>query len=528
MKIFYKLVQKVCIALVAFVSLYRSCAFKFEKGKRSNVVLVVFDDLRPTLGRFGDRLAFTPNLDAFISRSNYFTRAYSQQALCAPSRNSFLTSRRPDTLHLYDFYSYWRTFVGNFTTLPQYFKEHGYHTYAIGKVFHPGVSSNYNDDYPHSWSASPYHPSTEIYMNTAVCPDAYGVLKNNLLCPVHLRTQPFQTLPDIQSTAEAIRFLKSYRNSTANPFFLALGFHKPHINFRFPIHYMKRFPLENFYNYTPDTFRPNEMPKVAWNPYSDIRSRDDFCNLNISFPYGPIPALLRAQIRQAYYASVSYVDNLFGKFIKHVDSENTIIVVTSDHGWSLGEHAEWAKYSNFEVAVRVPLIVQSPEFHAPYHVGKSIKDIIELVDLFPSLVDLAHLPRVPKCIRNVPMFKQLLCTEGKSFYKLLQGNDTKKHYIALSQYPRPGVLPTKHPNSDKPKLRNIKIMGYSLRTNYYRYTIWVRFHPNNFSRDWSTVYGEEMYSHRHDVGEEINLVNLPQFNKVRGRLKSKLIAAFTK
>uniref|UniRef100_A0A1A9WG07 Sulfatase N-terminal domain-containing protein n=1 Tax=Glossina brevipalpis TaxID=37001 RepID=A0A1A9WG07_9MUSC len=488
MKIFYKMMQKVYLLFVAFISFNNSCGLEFDNVKRYNIVLVIFDDLRPILRKFGDNLAFTPHLDAFVNRSNYFTRAYSQQALCAPSRNSFLTSRRPDTLHLYDFYNYWRTFAGNFTTLPQYFKEHGYYTYAIGKVFHPGISSNYTDDYPHSWSAPPFHPSTEIYMNSAVCPDAYGSLKNNLICPVHVRTQPFQTLPDIQSTAEAIRFIKSYRSSAANPFFLALGFHKPHINFRFPIHYMKRFPLQSFYNYTPDTFRPKGMPKVAWNPYTDIRSRDDFRNLNISFPYGPIPPLFSAEIRQAYYASVSYVDDLFGKFVKHIDSENTVIVVTSDHGWSLGEHAEWAKYSNFEVAVRVPLIVQSPDFPSPYHANIPIKSIIELVDLFPSLVDLAHLPSVPKCIRNVPMFKQLLCTEGKSFYNLIQGIDTKKQYIALSQYPRPGMLPTKHPNSDKPRLRNIRIMGYSMRTNYYRYTIWVRYHPGNFSCGKSLLF----------------------------------------
>lgn len=405
---------------------------------------------------------------------------FPQQALCAPSRNSFLTSRRPDTLHLYDFYSYWRTFTGNFTTLPQYFKSNGYYTYASGKIFHPGVSSNNTDDYPESWTAKPFRPKTEKFMNSPVCPDKLGILRKNLICPVDLQTQPCKTLPDIESVAEAIRFVQT-RNKSRRPFFLALGFHKPHINFRFPQQFVDRFPLDNFFNYTADIYKPPDMPNVAWNPYTDVRSRDDFKHMNISFPYGPISDLQSAQIRQAYYASVAYVDDLFGKFMAQIDLRRTIVVVTSDHGWSLGEHAEWAKYSNFEVALRVPLIVWSPEFSLPEG-GKRMHAITELVDLFPSLVDLAHLPRVPHCDYNTPMSEQLLCTEGKSIYPLLNGVGLGEEYFALSQYPRPGMQPTKHPNSDKPKLKNIKIMGYSLRTNHYRYTLWVRFHAQNFSR----------------------------------------------
>ncbi|EDV90423.1 GH23326 [Drosophila grimshawi] len=489
-----------------------------------NVVMVIFDDLRPALGAYGDSRARTPHLDEFAQGSSIFMRAYSQQALCAPSRNSLLTGRRPDTLHLYDFYSYWRSFVGNFTTLPQYFKEQGYYTYSCGKVFHPGLSSNNTDDFPLSWSAPTFHPRTEQYMNSPVCPDhSGGVLrKNYLICPVHLQTQPYKTLPDIESVAEALRFLDS-RKRNRQPYFLAVGFHKPHINFRFPRQFLDRFPLAHFYNYTADTVKPPGMPDVAWNPYTDVRSRDDFKHRNISFPYGPISGHQAAQIRQAYYASVAYVDDLFGKLMAHLDLERTVVAVLGDHGWSLGEHAEWAKYSNFEVALRVPLIIRSPEFRLEQ--PRQMHSITELLDVFPTLVDLAHLPPIPTCNRSNSELQQLTCSEGKSLYPQLQGTDLGEEHVALSQYPRPGMLPTKHPNSDKPKLRNIKIMGYSLRTNLYRYTLWVRFHANNFSQDWHNIYGEELYDHRLDSGEEFNLSALPEFNIIRQHLRRQLIEA---
>ncbi|XP_075161794.1 iduronate 2-sulfatase isoform X2 [Haematobia irritans] len=516
------------IIIVIFVSTISLSGYEaLRPNSKYNVLFVIFDDLRPAIGAYGDYLAKTPNLDKFINGSYYFTRAYSQQALCAPSRNSLLTSRRPDTIHLYDFYSYWRTSQGNFTTLPQYFKENGYYTYSVGKIFHPGISSNNTDDYPLSWTAKPFHPKTARFMNSHVCPDKYGVLRKNLICPVELRSQPYKTLPDIESVAEGIRFVRS-RGKAKRPYFLALGFHKPHINFRFPSEYMQLFQVENFYNYTMDKYKPMGMPKVAWNPYTDIRSRHDMKHLNIPFPYGPISKRQSAKIRQAYYASVAYVDDLFGKLMQHIDLENTIVLVTSDHGWSLGEHAEWAKYSNFEVALRVPLVIHSPEFAKRDTSDRNLNVLTELVDIYPTLVDLAHLPAIPQC----QVVAGHTCTEGKSLYafmdKELQTRDLTKTSLALSQYPRPGKQPTKYPNSDKPKLKNIKIMGYSLRSNEYRYTLWIEFNSQNFTKDWSTIYGEELYDHRLDAMEEINVAEWPQFNDVRLDLKNKLIQAFTK
>lgn len=304
-----------------------------------------------------------------------------------------LTSRRPDVLHLYDFYSYWRKTVGNFTTIPQYFKQNGYETNSIGKVFHPGASSNNSDDFPLSWTTETFHPTTERYMNEAICPDKRAhTLQQNLICPVNIKTQPEHTLPDMQSVAEAKRLLCRGRHSQRPPFFLAVGFHKPHIPFRFPRRYLRYHHIDKFRK-NDFSHVPFNLPTVAFNPYNDIRRRDDVQRLNISFPFGPIrPHHFAWRIRQAYYAAVTYVDSLIGDLLKCVDFSNTIVALTSDHGYSLGEHAEWAKYTNYDVGLRVPLIVYSPQHQ--YQNTWAINELVELVDIFPTIVDLAALPKI--------------------------------------------------------------------------------------------------------------------------------------
>lgn len=333
-----------------------------------------------------------------------------------------LTSRRPDVLHLYDWNSYWRKTVGNFTTMPQYFKENGYETFSIGKVFHPGPSSNYNDDYPLSWSNETFHPSTERYMNAAVCFDKHThTLQRNLVCPVNVKTQPGHSLPDQQSVAEAKRLLHTFRDddndnndddddSTRRPFFIAIGLHKPHIPFRFPSKYLRYHQIDKFQK-NDFTHVPYKLPTVAFNPYNDIRRRDDVQKLNISFPFGPMEKHFAWHIRQAYYASVTYVDDLVGDLLKSVDFSTTIVALTSDHGYSLGEHSEWAKYTNYEIGVRVPLIIHSPQH--PFQHAMKINEFVELVDIFPTLVDLAALPKIKVWL----LISFLFCTHN---FKLAQ------------------------------------------------------------------------------------------------------------
>ncbi|OXB75222.1 UNVERIFIED_CONTAM: hypothetical protein H355_016955, partial [Colinus virginianus] len=518
-----------------------------------NVLFIVVDDLRPVLGCYGDKLVKSPNIDQLASQSIVFSNAYAQQAVCAPSRVSFLTGRRPDTTRLYDFYSYWRVHAGNYSTVPQYFRENGYMTMSVGKVFHPGVSSNYSDDYPYSWSIPPFHPSTEKYENDKTCRGKDGRLYANLVCPVDVTEMPGGTLPDIQSTEEAIRLLNVMKTKKQK-FFLAIGYHKPHIPLRYPQEFLKLYPLENI-TLAPDPSVPEKLPPVAYNPWMDIRQRDDVKALNVSFPYGPLPDDFQRLIRQSYYAAVSYLDTQVGLLLNALDdvglSNSTIVVFTADHGWSLGEHGEWAKYSNFDVATQVPLMFYVPgmttssasqgervfPFLNPFSrtldlvpQGQS-KKMVELVSLFSTLAELAGLQVPPACPET--SFHVALCTEGTSIVRYFKSSEQKvqkkkdgcddinmcysEEHPAFSQYPRPADAPQW--NSDKPRLKDIRIMGYSMRTVDYRYTVWVRFNPENFSADFEDVCAGELYMMGTDPNQDNNIYN----DTLHGHLFKKIV-----
>ncbi|XP_072482738.1 iduronate 2-sulfatase isoform X2 [Notamacropus eugenii] len=444
-----------------------------------NVLLIIVDDLRPALGCYGEALVKSPNIDQLASHSVVFQNAFAQQAVCAPSRVSFLTGRRPDTTRVYDFNSYWRVHSGNYSTIPQYFKENGYMTLSVGKVFHPGISSNHSDDFPYSWSIPPFHPSSEQYENSKTCKGQDEELHANLICPVNVADVPEGTLPDKQSTEEAIRLLEKMKKMNGL-FFLAVGYHKPHIPFRYP----------------------------------------------------------KRKIRQSYFASVSYLDSQVGHLLNALDelqlSNNTIIAFVSDHGWALGEHGEWAKYSNFDVATQVPLMFYVPGKTAPFISpgeklfpyidpfdstsevmvpGGRATELVELVSLFPTLSELAGLNVPRRC--PFDSFNIELCREGPSLVRYLNFtkwerdpyDSTRKpiDLVAYSQYPRPADTPQW--NSDKPHLKDIKIMGYSIRTVDYRFTVWVSFNPENFTADFTDIHAGELYFVDSDPLQDHNVYN---------------------
>ncbi|KAG6461730.1 hypothetical protein O3G_MSEX012817 [Manduca sexta] len=401
--------------IIIFVAVFIRNVITKAYVTRQNVLLIFIDDLRHLV----DENVPLPNLSNMASSGVIFKQAYAQQALCAPSRNSMLTGRRPDSIRLYDFYSYWRDTIGNYTTIPQFFKENDYDTYSVGKIFHPGQSSNFTDDYPYSWSQYPYHPPTEKYKDAPVCKDKVTKKwQSNLVCPVTVMKQPGKSLPDLQSLDYAVNLLKT-RNSS-KPYLLAVGFYKPHIPLKFPKQYL---------------------------------------------------------------------------------------------GWSLGENGLWAKYSNFEVALRVPLIISAPGL--PHN---KVNVPVELIDLFPTLVELSGIQKdIPECTHQD---KSILCFEGKSLVPLMKATQNICGEIfAISQYPRPRVCPQK--NSDKPRLKDITIMGYSIRTKRYRYTEWVGFNNTSFIINWNILHGIELYDHTMDPEESNNLVST-KYNNIK-RYLSKLL-----
>ncbi|XP_052089496.1 iduronate 2-sulfatase-like [Mytilus californianus] len=515
-----------------------------------NVLLIVADDLRPSLGCYGYEPLITPNIDLLASQSVVFNRTYAQQAICGPSRASFLTSRRPNTTHVYDQHTYWRKKGGNFTTLPQHFKNNGYVTFSVGKIFHPGAASGKTDDYPYSWSFPPYHPSTQKYKMAKVCPGPDGKLYMNIVCPVDVTAMPEKTLPDLQSTQHALQIMQNVSRFSGQPFFLAVGYHKPHIPLKYPKEYLNLYPLDKVH-LAPDPSLPPKLPLVAWNPWADLRERDDVKMLHVSFPYGPLPKHYQLLVRQSYYAATSYMDDQVGQLLKGLEkynlSSNTVIVFMGDHGWSLGEHQEWSKYSNFEVATRVPLIVYVPgltnkgqNLHRKFIFDRNFinKDnyrvtnaLVELVDVFPTISELSGIKVPELCPDNDSDIE--LCTEGTSFLPLIKdtvfnngASDLKWKSAAFSQYPRPSDLPQE--NSDQPKLKDIKIMGYTMRTDKYRYTEWVGFDPLTLKTNWTDLHARELYVHDIDPDEDNNVAGLWDYIDVVADLSDKLLKGWRK
>lgn len=533
---------------------------------------------------------------------------------------------------MYDVHFYWRTHAGNFTTLPQYFKEHGYHTVSAGKIFHPGIVSNYSDDQPYSWSEPAYHPPTQAHKQDPVCLGSDGALHTNIYCPIQVDQQPGGSLPDIETTEFATAWLRSWamqaktktKNAINQPFFMAVGYHKPHIPLKFPQQFLDFYPIENV-PLAPNDRRPQGLPDVAWNPWNDLRYREDIAALNVSFPYGPLPDFYARYIRQGYYAATTYTDALIGDLLSTVSTlfPDTLVAFIGDHGWSLGEHQEWSKYSNFEVATRVPFIISKMNSHTDYSflgyndvlrklhnvnlnpfmaeknfssssqrpfknsiisgkfelkahrknasgikfIRNSFKRIhmnenftfyngmVELVDLFPTLVDLAGLPVLSDCpevskdveictegtslapildsLWNGQMFNVSINSEiksGQEQQKTLEANKYTSHLqsnilvkeAAFSQYPRPGPEPTVHPDSDQPPMQDTTIMGYSVRTSRFRYTAWLKFNNITFKPDWSHIVAEELYDHKIDDEENHNVCRKRAYKSKRKQLQRKL------
>lgn len=528
-------------SLLAFAALFLC---RVAARPKLNVLYIIADDMRPALGCYSDPLVKSPNIDQLASKSNVFLNAFAQQALCGPSRTSLLTSRRPDTTRLFDNSSgYWRDQIGNYTTLPEYFKNQGYSTLSVGKIFHPGPVSNHSDDYPYSWSASPYHPPSLKYERKRVCKGPDGKLHENLLCAVNITEMPLGTLPDIENTEKAIELLNSLKKS-GESFFLAVGYYKPHIPFRIPKEFLKLYPLEKM-SLPSDHDIPKGLPKVAYNPWTDIREREDVKALHVNFPYGPIPVEFQLKIRQHYFAAVSYIDAQVGKLLNALSelglTENTMVVFTSDHGWSLGEHGEWAKYSNFDVATRVPLMVSIPGLTYRQGVGRKtfqyidvflgqyerfvpdqvVKSVVELVDLFPTLSLLAGLKPPPRCPQ--PSSHLQLCSEGENrahtFYR--REKHISEEEMAFSQCPRPSDTPQL--NSDQPHFKDVTVLGYSVRSSEYRYTLWVGFHPENFTADLSDIHAGELYLMREDPGQDNNIYEVKGYEMLRCLSKPTLI-----
>lgn len=457
------------IRLLLSASLALVVAAPAVAAERTNVLFIVADDLRVELGCYGS-VAKTPNIDALAARGRRFDHAYCQQAVCNPSRSSFLTGRRPDTLHLWVNGTHFREKNPDVQTLPQWFKGHGYETRGVGKIFHNWHTKEKGDR--RSWSADEFlyyanhgddrpEVTGELPPNLALdCGRNYG---SGPLC--ERRAVPDEAYYDGRVAAEAVRTLAAVKDK---PFFLAVGFWKPHAPFNAPKKYWDLYdpaklpPL--------DPARPTGAPDVAFHDSREVLGAP---------PKQIKPTSEQArEMRHGYFANISYMDAQVGKVLKALDDlklrDRTAVVFVADHGYHIGEHTLWGKTSCFEYDARVPLIVSTPGMKSA---GKATSSLVELVDLFPTLTDL--------CGLDAPAG-----LEGVSLVPVLNDPAKAVKAAAFTQFPRPAYYdrtPTGIPDA----------MGYSVRTAAGRYTEW---------RDWTTgkLIGAEYYDHARDPAELVS------------------------
>ena len=468
--------KRITFHIVIAFALFATTAFAAE---RPNVLFIAVDDLRVELGCYGGTPVKTPHIDWLAKRGLLFQHAYCQQALCNPSRASLMTGRRPDTLKIWDLPTHFRETLPDVVTLPQHFKNNGYFTQNIGKVFHNWRQKTQGD--PKSWSV----PAVMHYAT-----HGSDKPKTNGKLPPDLAPHPRTECRDVADEAYfdgrianlAVKALKKIKDK---PFFLAVGFWKPHLPFNAPKKYWDLYDRKSI-QLPANPRPPKNGPRIALHDGREL----------MRSVKGKLTAADVRELRHGYYAAISYLDAQVGKVLAELDrlklTDRTIVVFWSDHGFHLGEHGLWCKTSNYELDARVPLIIAPPKYR---HAGSKVMSPVELLDLYPTLVDLCGLPSA----------KGL---EGKSLRPVLANPKAIHKPAAFTQHPRP-VYYKGQPT----------VMGYSIRTGQYRYTEW---------RNWKTgkIVARELYEHRTDPGENTNIAADRSTEKTRRSLSRRLRQTF--
>ncbi|MDY0169504.1 MAG: sulfatase-like hydrolase/transferase [Thermoguttaceae bacterium] len=457
------------------------------EGSRMNVLFIAVDDLRPELGCYGHPVVKSPHIDRLAARGTVFERAYCQQAVCNPSRASLMTGLRPDTLQVYDLPTNFRTHKPDVVTVAQHFKNHGYYTEGIGKIYHTGHGNT--DDAP-SWSVMRRHPRSPRFG-----PEGQEVLKRQRAewkaagrDPSRARGLPWEA-PDVAdadladgSIAEgAVTILREVKD---RPFFLAVGFLNPHLPFVAPKKYWDLYSAGDI-RLASNPHPPEGAPSYATHNSGELRAY-------YGIPQqGPLSDEQARNMVHGYWAAVSYMDACVGRLLDELDRlglrDNTIVILWGDHGWFLGEHGMWCKHANYEEAARAPLIISVPGQEP----GKS-PALVEFVDIYPTLADLCGLP----------LHDWL---EGTSFKPLVANPDLPWKKAAFHLYPR--RIPDQGAG-----------MGRAIRTGRYRLVEWTV--PN---KDFAEY---ELYDLETDPGENVNLAVRSEHAALVEQLRSQLHAGW--
>lgn len=445
-----------------------------------NVLFIAVDDLRNCAGAFGDPLAKTPHMDALAKRGTVFRNAHCQIAICNPSRASVMTGMRPDSIRVWGLSKHFRDETPDVVTLPQLFKQNGYYTHAIGKVYH-GTGRPSKD--PPSWTDEP-----ELDHFAKI--DNY-VLEKNRTGGKAAATERAEVADneyrDGKIAEAAIGKLRELKQAD-KPFFLAVGFQKPHLPFTAPSKY---WDLYNQADLAEPSFAqlPAGAPEIAGHDWREARGYTDIPRT------GPIRPEKIAELRHGYYAAASFVDAQIGRVLDELKrlglQDKTVIALYGDHGFHIGEQDLWGKLTNYDTGTRAPMLIAHPRQKDE---GATIDRTVEFLDIYPTLAKLCGM-QPPETL------------EGESLAKLLDDRNAKVKDFAVSQFARPVSY-----NFTKSPPQN---MGYSIRTEAYRYTRWVGFKT-------AEVLAEEFYDMKTGTIERKNEIDNPDYVQVIDELKCQL------
>ena len=333
-----------------------------DPPRKMNVLFIAVDDLKPALACAGDPHARTPNIDKLAAHGTVFNRAYCQQAVCSPSRSSLLTGRRPDTTKVYDLVTHFRDALPDVVTLPQHFKNNGYYTHGVGKIYHPG----YNDEPTWSvpWEGTKgrnFGPGGQKLLGELKA-KAPGQDRSKVRgLPVEAPEVADESLNDGWTASRAIEILES-RKAEEGPFFLAVGFLKPHLPFVAPKAYWDLYdPAKLPVAESADP--PQDAPRFAPQFGGELRAYHDIPKS------GPLPAETARELVHGYYAALSYMDAQVGRVLDALEdrglADRTVVILWGDHGWHLGDHGMWCKHTNYERATRAALVMSVPGQKGP-------------------------------------------------------------------------------------------------------------------------------------------------------------------
>ena len=452
-----------------------------ETSKPKNVLFIAVDDLKPLIGAYGYADVKTPNMDKLASQGFLLENSHCQQAVCGPSRASLLTGKRPDYTQIWDLKTLIRDKNPDIVTMPQYFKQNGYQTAPVGKIFDFRSVDKGNDSI--SWT----YPYDNFKHNSKI---GREYVKSKERISHEIVDLPDSLTADGEVARRTINYLRKFAKKD-KPFFMATGFYKPHLPFVAPRKYWDMYPIEDIK--LPDYQKaPVGAPAYATQPSWELRG--GYADFPKDYDV-PFTKEQQKKLIQGYYACVSFVDQQIGNVLDELDRlglrEDTVIVLWGDHGWHLGDHNMYCKHTNYEQSTRSPLIFAGGDWS-----GTS-NSPTEFVDIYPTLCELAGI----KTPENL---------DGVSLVPLFENKVEKVKDFAVSQFPR---------DADK--------MGYTFRNKTHRYTVWL---TDNYTSvrpfDESLVVAEELYDYERDPEERKNLIAEKAYKSVKDELKSQAIEFF--